>query len=269
MININLPNTKNLVLELRDSWLTIWFNRPEKRNALSDDLIDEVKLTLSSIEQDSSIRGIIFRGKGGIFCAGADLKNIKEITASENKSHSLAFKTSKKIGSLFEQISKTPQITVSVVEGAALAGAFGIACTSDFVISMSDSKYALTETRLGLTPAQIAPYVLKRLGFSQGKKLLLLGTMFNGQEGFEIGMVDYLAHNDKDINKYIINIKNNVNKCAPHAISLTKRVIAAGEEINLDKAAELFSKSINSNEGRDGLASFFEKRKPFWNNNNK
>ena len=267
MISKKLPNTKNLILEQENSWLTIWFNRPEKRNALSDDLINEIKLTLSSIEKDSTIRGIIFRGKGGIFCAGADLKNIKEITASENDSHTLALKMSKQIGSLFEQISKAPQITVSVVEGAAMAGAFGIACTSDFIISMDDSRYALTETRLGLTPAQIAPYVLKRLGFSQGKKLLLLGTMFNGKEGFEMGMVDYLAHNEKDINQYIINIKNNVKKCAPSAISLTKRVLADGEDIDLNRAAELFSKSINSNEGRDGLASFFEKRKPFWNNN--
>jgi isohexenylglutaconyl-CoA hydratase len=267
MINKNLPDTKYLILELENSWLTIWFNRPEKKNALSDDLINEVKLTLLSIEQDFTIRGIIFRGKGGIFCAGADLKKIKEITASENDSHYLALKMSKQIGSLFEQISKAPQIIVSVVEGAAMAGAFGIACTSDFIISMSNSKYALTETQLGLTPAQIAPYVLKRLGFSQGKKLLLLGTMFNGKEGFEMGMVDYLAHNDKDIDQHIINIKNNVNKCAPLAISLTKRVIADGEDIDLDKAAELFSRSINSNEGRDGLASFFEKRKPFWDNN--
>jgi isohexenylglutaconyl-CoA hydratase len=82
-----------------------------------------------------------------------------------------------------------------------------------------------------------------------------------------MGMVDYLAHNDKDIDQHIINIKNNVKKCAPLAISLTKRVIADGEDIDLDKAAELFSRSINSNEGRDGLASFFEKRKPFWDNN--
>ena len=81
MINKNLPDTKYLILELENSWLTIWFNRPEKKNALSDDLINEVKLTLLSIEQDFTIRGIIFRGKGGVFCAGADLKKIKEITA--------------------------------------------------------------------------------------------------------------------------------------------------------------------------------------------
>jgi isohexenylglutaconyl-CoA hydratase len=266
MINENLPDTKNLILKLENSWLNIWFNRPEKKNALSEDLINDIKLTLSSVERNSTIRGIVFRGKGGIFCAGADLKNIKEITESTNKSHTLALKMSKQIGSLFEQISKTPQITVSIVEGAAMAGAFGIACASDFIISMNDSKYALTETKLGLIPAQIAPYVLKRIGFTRGKNLLLLGNVFDGQKGYEMGMIDYLAKNKKDIDQHLIDIKNSVNKCAPGSISLTKKFIASGEEINIEKAADLFSKSIHSNEGKDGLASFFEKRKPFWDN---
>ena len=264
MIKKNLQNTKHLILEYEASWLTIWCNRPKKRNALSNELINEIQFTLSSIKKDPTIRGIIFRGRGGVFCAGADLEDVKEITAATNESHTPALKMSKRIGSLFEQISKTPQITVSVIEGAAMAGAFGIACASDFIISMNDSKYALTETKLGLIPAQIAPYVLKRLGFSKGKNLLLLGTMFNGQKGYEMGMIDYLAHNEKDIDQHLINIKNNVNRCAPRAISLTKKVITYGEKINVDKAAELFSKSVYDNEGQDGLASFFEKRKPFW-----
>lgn len=147
-----------------------------------------------------------------------------------------------------------------------MAGAFGIACASDFIISMNDSKYALTETKLGLIPAQIAPYVLKRIGFTRGKNLLLLGNVFDGQKGYEMGMIDYLAKNKKDIDQHLIDIKNSVNKCAPGSISLTKKFIASGEEINIEKAADLFSKSIHSNEGKDGLASFFEKRKPFWDN---
>ena len=266
MSNMTLPKTQNCILELKNSWLTIWLNRPEKRNALSEDLIEEIKRTLKSIKDNRSIRGIIFRGKGGVFCAGADLNDLKKIANSGNESRGLALKMSKKVGELFELISKTPQITVSVVEGAAMAGAFGIACTTDFLISMSNAKYALTETKIGLTPAQIAPYVLNRFGFRQGRKLLLMGTIFDGDKGYQMGMVDYLAENDEELNKHIMTIKENVKKCSPNAIAITKEVLFSNYNINVTKAAEYFSDCVIHEEGREGFSSFFEKRKPGWMN---
>ncbi len=174
-----------------------------------------------------------------------------------------------KAGSVFEQISKAPQFTVSVVEGAGIAGAFGIACATDILITMADARYALTETRIGLTPAQIAPYVLNRLGFSQARKLMLLGNSFNGQEAFEMGMADYLAKDNEALNSHIINLKEQVKKCAPNAIAVTKKIISENQIVNPEQAAKLFSDCMLHPEGRDGFASFFEKRKPYWNRKNK
>ena len=220
-----LPKTKNCILEYKDGWLTIWFNRPEERNALSEGLLLELKSLLELVKDDRQVRGIIFRGKGGVFCAGADLKRIKEIATAGKDAREMAIAMSKHIGSIFKAISKAPQITVSIVEGSAMAGAFGISCATDLLVTMSNARYALTETRIGLTPAQIAPYVLNRLGFAQAKKLMLLGTSIDGQKAFELGMADYVASNKDELLLHIQEIKANVNKCSPNAIAMTKKNI--------------------------------------------
>ena len=172
---------------------------------------------------------------------------------------------STKIGSILEIINKAPQITVSVVEGASMAGGFGVACTTDLLITMADARYALTETKIGLTPAQIVPYVLNRLGFAQARRLMLLGSSFNAQKAFDMGMADYIAHNEDQLNELIDKIKSDVKKCAPNAIAITKQIISENHVIDPKKAAELFSDCVVHEEGREGFASFFEKRKPYWN----
>ena len=259
------PETKYCILSQENGWITIWFNRPEKRNALSDGLLMDIKKTLTSVESDRSIRGIIFRGKGGFFCAGVDLEEIKKIAVAGENARELALDMSMKAGSIFKQISKAPQITVSAVEGAAMAGAFGIACATDILITMNDARYALTETKIGLTPAQIAPYVLNRLGYAQARKLMLLGSSFNGQKAYEIGMADYLAKTKIELDEHIKDIKEKVKKCSPNAVAITKKILSKNDVLNPEKAAELFADCILHQEGREGFASFFEKRTPYWN----
>ena len=260
-----LPETKSCILELDNGWLTIWFNRPEKRNALSDTLLNDIKDTVESVHNDRSIRGIIFRGKGGNFCSGADLDGIKKIASSGKNARDLAINMSITAGSTFEVINKSPQITVSVVEGSSMAGAFGIACATDLLITMADARYALTETKIGLTPAQIAPYVLNRLGFAQAKRLMLFGSLFDGNKAFEMGMADHIAYDEGQLKELLDKVKSDVRKCAPNAILITKRIIDSNHPINSQKAAELFADCVVHKEGREGFASFFEKRKPYWN----
>ena len=260
----SLPNTSNCVLELSDNWLTIWFDRPEKRNALSKGLINDIELTLLSVYENQLIRGIIFRGKGDVFCAGADLNEMKNISSLGSEARDLAIEMSERIGNLFKTISKAPQITVAAVHGAAIAGAFGIACATDFLITTSKAKYSLTETKIGLTPAQIAPYVINRLGFTNARKLMILGTLFDGEKAFKIGMADYLADTNDEFEQNIIDLKTEVNKCAPNAVSITKKIILDNYAVISKNAAELFADSIVNGEGIEGLNSFFEKRKPNW-----
>ena len=263
-----IPSTENLIIELKNGWLTIWFNRSEKRNAISKELILDLFQILDAVHDDRSVRGITFRGKGGTFCAGADLKVFQEIINAGDSAREMAIETSRLVGQLFKTIGATPQITVSAVEGAAMAGGFGIACTTDLLVTMSDARYALTETRIGLTPGQIAPYVINRLGFAQARKLMLLGSLFDGNEAFEIGMADYVAHTKDEFSEFLADIQKQVTNCSPNAVALTKDIISTNQGIDPSKAAEFFSECILHEDGKEGFTSFFEKRNPYWTSDN-
>ena len=261
---VKIPQTESIITNLENSWLTISFNRPEKRNALSRQLIMDIFQILETVHDDRSVRGITFRGQGGTFCAGADLKEFQEILSAGDKAKKMADAASSLVGQLFKTISASPQVTVSVVEGAAMAGGFGIACSTDLLITMSNARYALTETQIGLTPAQIAPYVINRLGFAKGRKMMLLGDHIDGNDALEIGLADYVADDTEKLSEILENIQQQVMKCAPGAIAVTKEIIESCNTINTVMAADLFSDCLVGEEGKEGFSSFFEKRKPYW-----
>ena len=106
-----------------------------------------------------------------------------------------------------------------------MAGAFGFACATDFLLTTPSAKYSLSETRIGLTPAQIAPYVINKLGFNYARKLMLLGSLFDGEKAYEIGMADFLSKSDNDLDDKLNQLKNSVNKCSPNAIKVTKKLL--------------------------------------------
>ena len=185
------------------------------------------------------------------------------MTDTSKNAKSLAFEMSIRIGELFKVINSAPQIVVAVTEGAAIAGGFGIACSADLILTMPETKFSLSETRIGLTPAQISPYVINRLGYSLARKMMLLGARIDGREAMKIGIADYIA-NDSNLEEILDSIKEQVFKCPPNAIAITKRVLTVNEYIDPQKAANLFSDCVVSDEGQEGINSFFEKRKPFW-----
>ena len=259
----NFPKTDSLLIEYSNGWVTIWFNQIKIRNAITNNIVDELFSIFNFLNDDREVRGITLRGKGGIFCAGVDLKSLKKMTDTSKNAKSLAFEMSIRIGELFKVINSAPQIVVAVTEGAAIAGGFGIACSADLILTMPETKFSLSETRIGLTPAQISPYVINRLGYSLARKMMLLGARIDGREAMKIGIADYIA-NDSNLEEILDSIKEQVFKCSPNAIAITKRVLTVNEYIDPQKAANLFSDCVVSDEGQEGINSFFEKRKPFW-----
>ena len=259
----NFPKTDSLLIEYSNGWVTIWFNQIKNRNAITNNIVDELFSIFNFLNDDREVRGITLRGKGGIFCAGVDLKSLKKMTDTSKNAKSLAFEMSIRIGELFKVINSAPQIVVAVTEGAAIAGGFGIACSADLILTMPETKFSLYETRIGLTPAQISPYVINRLGYSLARKMMLLGARIDGREAMKIGIADYIA-NDSNLEEILDSIKEQVFKCSPNAIAITKRVLTVNEYIDPQKAANLFSDCVVSDEGQEGINSFFEKRKPFW-----
>ena len=259
----NFPKTDSLLIEHSNGWVTIWFNQIKNRNAITNNIVDELFSIFNFLNDDREVRGITLRGKGGIFCAGVDLKSLKKMTDTSKNAKSLAFEMSIRIGELFKVINSAPQIVVAVTEGAAIAGGFGIACSADLILTMPETKFSLSETRIGLTPAQISPYVINRLGYSLARKMMLLGARIDGREAMKIGIADYIV-NDSNLEEILDSIKEQVFKCSPNAIAITKRVLTVNEYIDPQKAANLFSDCVVSDEGQEGINSFFEKRKPFW-----
>lgn len=263
----DLPKTETLELDLQQGWLTIWFNQPDNRNALSDALVAELASVLKGVRDDRTVRGITLRGRGGVFCAGADLKNFKEnFQASGDRDATV--KMSMGAAEIFDLVNTAPQVVIVLIEGAAMAGGFGLSCCADVVICESGARFAMTETAIGVTPAQISPFVIQKLGYATGRRLMLTAARFDGTQAHELGFADFIANDVPGLEAIEIQLRKQVLGAAPGAVAATKELLGqiAGqprkEVIRL--AAENFADRMASDEAKEGVASFFEKRKPNW-----
>ena len=264
----NLPKTENILLEQEAGWLTIWFNRPDNRNALSKELTTELKEVLNAVRDKKNIRGITLRGKGGVFCAGGDLKGFKNNYQGGSQTVEDIAAASRQGGQMFDLINELPQVVLILVEGAAIAGGLGMVCCADAVAVTKDARFAMTETAIGIPPAQIAPFVAQRLGLRIARRLMVTASRFDGKEAHRLGLADYVVDDAAGLDQIEADMKKQVRRCAPGANAVTKAIVLATRHLNreqqLDFAAKGFAECMLSDEGREGVASFIEKRKPIW-----
>ena len=264
----NLPKTENILLEQDAGWLTIWFNRPDNRNALSKELTTELKEVLNAVRDKKNIRGITLRGKGGVFCAGGDLKGFKNNYQGGSQTVEDIAAASRQGGQMFDLINELPQVVLILVEGAAIAGGLGMVCCADAVAVTKDARFAMTETAIGIPPAQIAPFVAQRLGLRIARRLMVTASRFDGKEAHRLGLADYVVDAAAGLDQIEADMKKQVRRCAPGANAVTKAIVLATRHLNreqqLDFAAKGFAECMLSDEGREGVASFIEKRKPIW-----
>lgn len=244
---------------------TIWLNRPKFRNAMNGEMIDEIIETLDSFENDNDIRIVLIRGKEKTFCSGADLNWMSEVVKF---GYEKSFEESKVLAQCFYKIYTFPKPTIAVVHGAAIGGANGLLAACDYVYCADDTVFSLSEVKIGLVPAAISPYVLKRVGEYAGKELFLSGKRFAGKE----------AENYKLVNKSIAidELDNLVQKTVkllktsgPEAMKMAKKLIfEVSNNLSMDEAieftADMIAKMRISEEGQEGMAAFLEKRKPNW-----
>lgn len=264
----NLPNCENLILEQDGGWLTIWLNRPEARNALAKEMTNELRAVLHAVRDDRNVRGITLRGKGTVFCAGGDLKGFKSNYQGGSQTADDVAASSRQGGEMFDLINEMPQVVVILVQGAAIAGGLGMVCTADVVVVTREAKFSMTETTLGIPPAQIAPFVAQRLGLRVARRLMLTAARFDGEEAGRLGLADYVVEDVAGLEEIEAEVKTQVMRCAPGANAVTKGIVLATRHLDrndmLDFAAEGFANCMLSEEGREGVASFLEKRKPAW-----
>jgi len=263
-----LPETTKIINEVTEGWLTIWFNSPQNRNALSETLTQDFIATLGAVKEDRSIRGITIRGKGGIFCAGGDLKSFNAGQSGDGDATDEFYAMNRKAGDMFDLIMAMPQVVIAYVEGAAIAGGLGLMCCADIIVVNDDAKFALTETMIGIAPAQIAPIVVARTGMPIARRIMLTGARFTGTDTPNYNLSDYVVSNPEEFSIIESDIKKGVLKCAPGAIGITKEILMAtphlDREAQKDFAANKFAYCITSEEGIEGISSFIQKRKPNW-----
>lgn len=248
-----------LLLEAHNGVLHITLNRPECRNAMSLAMVKELRAVLAQL--DSQVRAVVISGAGGHFCAGAD---VKDLIGAGGQLQAL----NRAFGTLLQEVEALPQAVIVLLQGAVLGGGFGLACVSDIAIADHQAQFGLPETRLGLLPAQIAPFVVKRIGLTQARRLAVTAARFDGVEAERLGVTHFVEHDAQALAQRLDEVLGQVLQCAPGANARTKALLLASVEDPisevLDRGAQWFAEAVMSEEGIEGTQAFVQKRKPRW-----
>lgn len=271
-MSVPLPQTEQISLRLSedDGVLHLTLNRPQVRNAMSSQMVSEIESVFDAIVDNRDVRVVVLRGAGGHFCAGGDVRDMAmaRMTPADGGSPDPVVAVSRAFGTVITKVDAAPQATVAVLEGAVLGGGFGLACVADVAIARADAKFGLPETGLGLPPAQIAPFIVQRLGVSQARRLAVTGGRFSGEVAGQIGLVHHVVADDAALDTTLIEVLGQIRRCAPGAIAVTKALIARTARVDrltlLDEAAERFAACVRSDEGVEGTTAFVQKRRPKW-----
>lgn len=264
----DLPACHHFLLDRDGDWLTVWFNRPDARNALSREVSAELAAVVAAVREDRSLRGVTLRGKGKVFCAGGDIKGFQSVFQGGEQGLDEVAAANAATGELFHAINTLPQVVVVLVHGAAIAGGLGLACCGDIVVSTDEALFSMTETQIGIVPAQIAPFVIGRIGLPAARRLMLTGGRFRGAEAGRLGLADQVVATEAALGAAELDIRAGVRSCSPAANAETKALLMALPRLSPEEARQAggyaFARCMLSEEGREGVASFIEKRKPRW-----
>ena len=277
-VPIDLLATKTVVThaEGEGAILHVTLNRPESRNAMSLLMVRELLAVLRQAETGGAVRVVVLRGEGGHFCAGADLKDMamarmQTLQADAAPKDAVALdpiaQANAQFGELCVAYANSPLALVTVLEGTVMGGGFGLACVADVALASETVSFRLPETSLGLVPAQIAPFLVERLGYSQAKRLAVTGGRLDAKAALTIGLV-HAVHDTTELNAALAQVLSDITACAPGALAATKVLMARARlsepEALVSDAARIFSQAAQGAEGLEGTTAFLQKRKPHW-----
>jgi methylglutaconyl-CoA hydratase len=243
----------------------LWLNRPEVRNAFNEVMIAELTAAFGELEADPAVRAVVLAGRGKVFCAGADLnwmKRMGEMDFEENRRDAAAF------GAMLNRLHALKKPTIARVHGAAFAGGMGLIAACDIACASTETEFAVSEVRLGLTPATISPYVIAAMGERAASRYFLTAERFSAAEAYRIGFVQEIAQ-PHELDATVNSILGEIVQGAPGAHAVTKDLIRAvakrplTPELMADMAVRIAAARA-SEEGREGVRSFLEKRVPAW-----
>ncbi len=244
---------------------TIWMNRPDVRNAFNEQSIAELSQAFRALDGERAVRTIVLAARGSAFCAGADLNWMKKMAAyseQENRADAQA------LAAMLHTIYGCSKPTVARVHGDCYAGGMGLVAACDIAIAADGVEFCLSEVKLGLIPATIAPYVIRAMGERAAHRYFLTAERFAAQEAARIGFVHELVPAE-DIDAAVARLTHHLTAASPHALDECKRLLreVGGESIDATLIADTARRIAEvrvSAQGREGIQAFLEKRKPSW-----
>jgi len=253
---MTLASTDTLALCRDGGWLHVMLNRPDKRNAMSLAMVNDLLHVFETIQDDRSVRAVILRGAEGHFCSGGDIADMQQAAADSTGEHDAIAALNRRFGALLTQVDGAGAAVVAVCEGAVMGGGFGLACVADITLAVEGARFRLPETSLGITPAQIAPFIVQRLGLSQARRLAVTGATLDVAEALRLGLAHvHVAADGAD--EAVSTVLGQIRRCEPGAVAATKSIMrtvgsAPLEEI-LDSAAVDFAQRARSDAAQTGM----------------
>jgi methylglutaconyl-CoA hydratase len=256
-------NYLSLQLAFENGIASITLNRPEKRNAISFQLVDEFLAALDEIET-SPANVLIITGAGKAFCAGMDLDELQSLLG---KTHDENIQDSTRMAHLFRRLYEFPKPTIAAVNGAAIAGGTGLATMCDFTVAVPEAKFGYTEVRIGFVPAIVSSILVWQVGHKVARDLLLTGRLFDAAEAHRFGLVNEVVPANRLLDR-ARELANQLLENSPSSVRATKKLINGYIRSDLDQqiaeAVEDNARIRTTTDFREGITSFLEKRKPRW-----
>jgi methylglutaconyl-CoA hydratase len=255
-----------IILDVKHNIATVTFNRADVHNAFNTVFIENLTSILLDIQKQEQIIAVVLRGKGRNFSAGADLqwmKDAAQMSVDENRNDS------EKLSYMLHILANLPQCTIAIVQGAAMGGGMGLVSCCDIVIAEKEAKFALSEVKIGLIPATIAPYVLQAIGPRFAKRYMQTGERIDAQTAWHIGLVHEVADTIEDMELILGTITDGLEANSPAAMKASKALALdfSFKDINDDlrsESADRIAIIRVTQEAQEGLSAFLEKRKPRW-----
>ena len=243
---------------------TLTLTRAEKHNALSAEMIADLTKAAGALGRDEAVRAVILAAEGKSFCAGGDLGWMQAQMAADGLTRAVE---ARKLAEMLQALNTLPKPLIARIHGNAFGGGVGMACVADVAVAADTARFGLTETKLGLTPATIAPYVLARMGESMARRVFMSARLFDAAEAVTLGVIaravpaaDLDAAVEAEVAPYLA--------CAPGAVAeakaLTRRFGTPIDDAAIDETVTALTRRWESPESAEGIAAFFEKRSPAW-----
>lgn len=256
---------RTLELDIDGACATVWLNRPQVRNAFDDTVIAELTQAFTALGSDAGVRIIVLAARGPAFCAGADLNWMQKMAGysdAENRADAM------RLAQMLKTIHACPKPVIAKVQGDCYAGGMGLVATCDIAVAADAAQFCLSEVKIGLIPATIAPYVVRAMGGRAAHRYFLTAERFPAQQAQAIGFVHEAVAADV-LDAKVDEIVKALLAASPHALAEAKRLVndVAGQPLSDDLIADTVERIAairSSDEGCEGLRAFLEKRKPGW-----